>query len=61
MTAWYEAEYEGDFREYKGTLLEPNNDWGKYINDSPEENGGCHHYHWGSYKCRCQQEMFVSI
>ena len=58
-TVWQEANYEGEFREFDGTLLEAKNDWGYYWSGGPEDEG-CAWYGWASYKCRCQQKMLVN-
>lgn len=55
LTGFVEANYEGEFRDFYGTLLESNNDWGHHYLDSTSP--GCGRYGWGSYKCRCQQKM----
>ena len=58
VTGWKEADYKGDFKEFRGTLLEPNNDFGVYSEHGVSD--GCTTWMWGSWKCRCQQKMPVS-
>ena len=57
VTAWMEANYEGAYMEYDGTLLVTDNAFGHHFDGS----SGCSSYGWGSFKCRCRQEMLVSI
>jgi len=58
LTVWEYENYEGEYREFDGTLIEPNNNWGRYINPPLD---GCSYYLWGSWKCRCQQKMLDCV
>jgi len=55
VTGFVEANYEGEFRDFYGTLLESNNQWGHNFLDSTSPT--CGRWGWGSQKCRCQQKM----
>lgn len=57
VTAWMEANYEGAYMEYDGTLLVTENTFGHHFDGS----SGCSSYGWGSFKCRCQQEMLDCV
>jgi len=59
LTVWEKNLFNGEFREFDGTLLEPNNNWGIY--DSIPNIDGCAYYYWNSFKCRCQQKMLDCV
>jgi len=58
LTVWEDQNWEGEYREFDGTYLEPNNDWGYYFGPN---DAGCAHYGWHSWKCRCQQKMLDCV
>ena len=58
LTAWDNANYEGNFRDFEGTLLESDNTFGQDNLDPVCVSNS--QYGFGSWKCRCQQKMLVS-
>ncbi len=59
LTAFSEAEYTGDYRDFAGPLIEPNNLFGQDYGSAAET--GCSPWAWGSWKCRCEQEMIDCV